>query len=58
MQDLKKNLTIKKAKKKFINKYKFTNCNECLNKFTETCITCSHYYGCKFEKKLNKKELK
>ena len=55
MQDLKKNLTIKKAKKKFINKYKFTNCNECLNKFTETCISCSHYYGCKFEKKINLK---
>lgn len=35
--------------------YKFTNCNECINKvdncFTEICFNCKRYYGCYFKKK-------
>lgn len=41
-----------------VDKYKFTNCNECVNKidnkFSKICFYCKHFYGCKFEKKEDK----
>ena len=50
IQELKNNVD-----KNTFKDYKFTNCNDCVNKvdnkFTETCFNCKRYYGCMFERK-------
>lgn len=58
IEDLQKEIQVITDDKRTLKDFVFTNCNECINKvdnhFTETCLSCTRYYGCYFEKKGNK----
>lgn len=42
-------------KEKFVDKFTYTSCEDCVNKdedvYLEVCGNCRHFYGCYFEKK-------
>ena len=58
IKDIQKEIQIITDDERTLTDFVFTNCNECINKvdnhFTETCLSCTRYYGCYFEKKETK----